>query len=186
MIITFKDLFTTFNEYSNNETLQNVCTSLNITFTANEICEKLFDKIINNYLSYVVYCSDEIIEVTDALKRQFIVRLLNIYDKTYYYYEALINGYEGAKNELMSDLKTTSTSKTFFNDTPQNANTEIENNAFVSNYTKSENETVTPVDTKIKRLNDIINSELKIWQKWINEFRRLFIEKENIILWITK
>ena len=78
MIITFKDLFTTFNEYSNNETLQNVCTSLNINFTANEICEKLFDKIVNNYLSYVVYCSDEIIEVTDALKRQFIVRFLNI------------------------------------------------------------------------------------------------------------
>ena len=52
----------------------------------------------------------------------------------------------------------------------------------MSNYTKSENVTVTPVDTKIKRLNDIINSELKIWEKWINEFRRLFIEKENIIL----
>ena len=186
MIITFKDLFTTFNEYSNNETLQNVCTSLNINFTANEICEKLFDKIINNYLSYVVYCSDEIIEVTDALKRQFIVRLLNIYDKTSYYYEELINGYEGAKNELMGDLTTSSTSKTFFNDTPQNANTEIENNDFVSNYTKSENVTVTPVDTKIKRLNDIISSELKIWEKWINEFRRLFIEKENIILWIMK
>ena len=98
----------------------------------------------------------------------------------------MINGYEGAKNELMNDLTTTSTSKTFFNDTPQNANTEIENNAFVSNYTKSENVTVTPFDTKIKRLNDIINSELKIWQKWINEFRRLFIEKENIILWIMK
>ena len=66
------------------------------------------------------------------------------------------------------------------------ANTEIENNAFVSNYTKSENETVTPVDTKIKRLDDIINSQLKKKKKWINEFRRLFIEKENIILWIMK
>ena len=44
MIITFKDLFTTFNEYSNNETLQNVCTSLNINFTANEICEKFRSK----------------------------------------------------------------------------------------------------------------------------------------------
>ena len=103
------------------------------------------------------------------------VAMLNL---TYEYYMPLLTFYRSNQSSLMDDITATSKNKVKFNDTPQNANTgdAYEGDNYITHFTATENESKSPVSSKIIRLKEIQENYKRVMLDWIKEFERIFFE----------
>lgn len=101
--------------------------------------------------------------------------VMQIYEETKERYETVINAYKDAVSKIMSPVETTSTSKTYTNDTPQNVGGIYEDDTFTSAFAKAVSSSTTDV-TKMSRLMEIQQGYEFTTRKWLEEFRRTFLE----------
>ena len=110
--------------------------------------------------------------------REFMIRFLSILSQTRNRYEILIGEYEKQKSSLMNQLKTSSTTKSRFNDVPQEK-LQYQSDDYATNASIGESETSTDTTTPILRLKEIEINYSNIIKDWTSEFEGLFIEPLN-------
>lgn len=117
---------------------------------------------------------DEINEAFNKWGYKF-VSLLNM---TYEYYLPLLKFYRTAKADLMADIVATSSNSVKFNDTPQNKNADnvYEGDDYITHFTKTDNTSSSPLNSKIMRLKEIQDHYKNVMADWVKEFEKLFME----------
>lgn len=164
-------------------------TTLNTTVTDTNV-EKLWQEVLARYFDhYIIKIVTRLDDETDYtgsdkarnLFYKWVWRFLSLLDQTSPYYLALLTAYAGAATHLMDDIKATSENKVKYNDTPQNANTSgvYEGDDYLTNFTKTEGETSSPLMSKIMRLKEIQESYKRVMADWVKEFERLFFERSE-------
>lgn len=150
--------------------------------------EGVIDSIAVEIFSYFYarYCEKiAIIKIVDENKgemtladiREFWNRLFIAMTLTWNYYSTLLKEYNKAKDTLMSDIESITSSKRYFNDTPQNAfNESFEDNSHVTNFSKDESSYKTPLVTKQARLKEIQESYKMIIEDWLKDLQRVVVE----------
>lgn len=105
-------------------------------------------------------------------------RLVSLLNMTYEYYMPILTLYRDNKALLMDDIVATSKNKVKFNDTPQNANTAdvYEGDNYITHFTATENESKSPLATKIMRLKEIQDNYKNIMYEWVKQFEKIFYE----------
>ena len=120
--------------------------------------------------TWIKYVSDDF--------RDFLMRFLSIVSQTRNRYETLIGEYDKQKSSLMDRLKTSSTTKSRFNDVPQEK-LEYQSDDYATNASIGESESFTDTTTPILRLKEIEINYSNIIKDWTSEFEGLFIEPLN-------
>ena len=110
--------------------------------------------------------------------RDFLMRFLSIVSQTRNRYEVLIGEYNKQKSSLMNQLKTSSTTKSRFNDVPQEKLV-YQSDDYATNASIGESESFTDTTTPILRLKEIEINYSNIIKDWTSEFEGLFIESLN-------
>ena len=108
----------------------------------------------------------------------FLIRFLSILSQTKNRYEILIGEYNKQKSSLMNQLKTSSTTKSRFNDVPQEK-LNYQSDDYATNASIGESESLTDTTTPILRLKEIEINYSNIIKDWTSEFEGLFIESLN-------
>ena len=108
----------------------------------------------------------------------FLIRFLSIVSQTRNRYEILIGEYNKQKSSLMNQLKTSSTTKSRFNDVPQEKLV-YQSDDYATNASIGESESLTDTTTPILRLKEIEINYSNIIKDWTSEFEGLFIEPLN-------
>lgn len=116
-------------------------------------------------------------DLTNDEIREFWNKFFISLSLTWSYYSTLLKEYRNAQSTLMSDIESITSSKRYFNDTPQNAFEEsFEDNSHVTNYTKDESSYKTPLVTKQARLKEIQESYKMIIEDWLKDLQRVVVE----------
>ena len=110
--------------------------------------------------------------------REFMIRFLSILSQTRSRYEVLIGEYDKQKSSLMNQLKTSSTTKSRFNDVPQEQ-LNYQSDDYATNASIGESESFMDTTTPILRLKEIEINYSNIIKDWTSEFEGLFIEPLN-------
>ena len=110
--------------------------------------------------------------------REFLIRFLSILSQTRNRYEILIGEYDKQKSSLMNQLKTSSTTKSRFNDVPQEK-LQYQSDDYATNASIGESESLMDTTTPILRLKEIEINYSNIIKDWTSEFEGLFIEPLN-------
>ena len=108
----------------------------------------------------------------------FLIRFLSIVSQTRNRYEILIGEYNKQKSSLMNQLKTSSTTKSRFNDVPQEKLV-YQSDDYATNASIGESESLTDTTTPILRLKEIEINYSNIIKDWTSEFEGLFFEPLN-------
>lgn len=172
----FEDVLTANLEpYGTQTTVATLLTVFGLTYTipTGSKIEILWKKIINRFYSETIIITDDI---QVAKVQDWFIKFLNVYELTYDYYETLINLYEAKKTNLLDKVQSLNSASVKFNDTPQNASGDFTGDDYVTNYTKTEGESSSDFATVMTRLREIQDDYKRLWEDWLNEFHRLFIE----------
>lgn len=152
----------------------------------NTLYNDLFSLVVSKYHEHaiikIVKCLDEefTYEEKQAEYKKFIYRFCALLNETYEYYTTLLNQYNAAKTHLMDDIRAITSSKVKFNDTPQNPNTSsvYEGDNYITNFTKTEGETSSPLTSKIMRLKEIQENYRDLLSEWVRDFERIFYQED--------
>lgn len=111
----------------------------------------------------------------------WFTRFLNVLNNTYPYYNALLTNYANEEAKLMDNVKASSSSKTGFNDTPQQPNESgtYESTDYLTNFSKTSGESESELSPKIIRLKEIQDNYKRVMNDWLLEFDCLvmFVER---------
>lgn len=120
-------------------------------------------------------------EEVEAKEKEWGYKFVSLLNMTYDYYMTLLLAYRENKANLMADIEAISSNMIKYNDTPQNANTEgvYEGDDYISNFTKTEGRSSSPLTTKINRLKEIQDSYKNVMRDWVNQFEKLFMEEQD-------
>ena len=99
----------------------------------------------------------------------FLFHLGAVVNVTMTKYISLIASLNAKKDELLADVKSESTDRDWFNDTPQTPNPEGEALSHLTTFTKRTNETKSPMGTIATRLNEISTLLGNYWKDWTDE-----------------
>lgn len=152
------------------------------------IGDSTFTDVINSEEANILWCEyivptfcnmcpiylDNDVELNSVAIREFARKLVSILTKSYEYYKIMLGYFNQAKNNLMDNIKSITESK--FNDTPQSSygtNYNWSDDNHLTNITR--NETSTELGSKISRLKEIEDNITDYYEKWLNEFRWLFV-----------
>lgn len=118
--------------------------------------------------------SDEL----NVLAREWGYKFVSLLNMTYEYYVPLLTMYRSAKANLMDDITATSSNTVKFNDTPQNNNVSgtYEGDDYITHFTKTENTSSSPLESKINRLKEIQEGYKNVMADWVKEFEKIFME----------
>lgn len=152
---------------------------------------ELMQEVYARYWKHMTICVDG--ETDDGLSiysthqeecDEFITKVVMVIQATYERYSKLLDVYASEKSKLLDGVKIKTSGTGQFNDTPQNVQTIAEafgDNSHVSNITKSDQESVSDVETKMRRIDEIDRMFRNVIHDWSNEFEDLFIESENVL-----
>ena len=176
-------------DFHNNSTFDTVCICLAHTSYYSEmdaatgtLAKKIWDKVCNEFSKQYIAISDKSIEELtrdecEKIAVNLLQEWLNLFYNTYDYYSTLIGFYESKKANLLDKVKSTTDTKVKFNDVPQTtAQGSFEGDSYATNYTHSEGSNETDFATLMTRLREIQDDFKNVWNDWIYEFRRLFLE----------
>jgi hypothetical protein len=188
--LTFREVFekaTTFTyNWHDYETLKNTIEELwyegFITFETSSKVETLWNKVLDEFLDHYIFIGDKKIDdLTQSecidLSQEFIKKFYTTYEATKDYYETLIGFYDTKKANLLDKVQSTTDNKVKFNDVPQTTAQEgFTGDAYATNYTHSEGTNGSDFATLMTRLREIQDDFKNVWNDWIYEFRKLFLE----------
>ena len=149
----------------------------------------LYDRLISELLgrywekpigkTYLPPWEEEIPEETiERIIASWTRRFLGVLNRTHERYILILDSYASARDKMMADVKSHTSSKRKHNDTPQNANTEgiYEGDNYISDFTKFETENDTEFATKMQRLREIEDLYSNVMADWVDEFQKTFLE----------
>ena len=149
----------------------------------------LYDRLISELLgrywekpigkTYLPPWEDEIPEESiERILTSWTRRFLGVLNRTHERYILILDSYASARDKMMSDVKSRTSSKRKHNDTPQNPNTEgiYEGDNYISDFTKFETENDTEFATKMQRLREIEDLYSNVMADWVDEFQKTFLE----------
>ena len=119
-------------------------------------------------------------EEVEEERKRFLIQFLNVHKHAYDKYANILKIYQDNISKLMDRLGSATESIVRFNDTPQDEG-DFADDEHTTNVTKSEVSTETDTATIMGRINEIQTSYRAIENEWLNEFRSLFILRENIL-----
>lgn len=140
--------------------------------------------ITKNYNLVVAFEDIDINEETPTMTYEhrvevfedFITNLVNIFLSTYSRYKRIIASYQTKENSLLSQISSTNTNRTRFNDTPQDSEqTFFDDDYHATNVTLNEATANTDGNTPMQRLEEIRSLYANIYNEWCNEFDSLFM-----------
>ena len=176
-------------DFHNNTTFDGVCAGLGHTSYWTEMstaiggyAKQIWDRVCNEFSNECIYVSEKPIEELTSsecnkIALEHLQKFINVFYNTYDYYSTLLGLYETNKTKLMDKVKSITDNKVKFNDTPQmdNVPTFVGDN-YMTNYTHSEGTNESDIAPVMTRLREIQEDFKNVWNDWIYEFRRLFIE----------
>lgn len=120
-------------------------------------------------------------EEVETKQKEWGYKFVSLLNMTYDYYMTVLLAYRANKDNLMADIEATSSNMIKYNDTPQNANTSgiYEGDDYISNFTKTEGTSTSPLTTKINRLKEIQDSYKNVMADWVKQFEKLFMEEQD-------
>lgn len=139
------------------------------------------------YDYYAIKKSSEDINTIEAMNLEYgdiakwLINFLNVLNNTYPYYSKVLKLYKDNENKLLDMVAAYSLSKTGFNDTPQNSNTngEYESEDYLTTFQKSNGKTESDLNTKMARLKEIQDDYKRVMNDWLLEFDCLVIFVER-------
>lgn len=111
--------------------------------------------------------------------KTFFQKLYTIIVMTYDKYKALFDGYTAKASHFLDAIKTTTTNKDRFNDTPQNAG-DFENEDWTTTISLFNSEVGEDRESPVVRLRELKNNYDNTLMDWANLFDNLFIEEANL------
>ena len=129
--------------------------------------------------TYLPPWEDEIPQETlEKVGSSWLRKFLSVLNRTHDRYILLLDSYAGAKSKMMDDVKSTTSSKRKYNDTPQNPNTEgvYEGDNYITDFTKFDTENATEFATKMQRLKELDDLYYDVMDEWVDEFQKTFLE----------
>ena len=146
------------------------------------IINKLHNIVFSdNRKKYIIVLEDDDINdeaIQDAFN-EWLISYNSLINKTASRYLTLISLLN--EKESLSQIKTSSTGTSRYNDTPQSSDfQEIEGTDYASNITKTSGETTSDGGTIMARLEEVRQNLRNLYTDWAEEFRQLFIEERNI------
>lgn len=161
-------------------TIRHISTTNISDILANDHVKELWQLIANIYIKHeiFVYGNDEEREVIDEKEKDFLLRVISLIRKTYQRYTKLLDTYQEKIDTLMSQVSSTTSAISKYNDTPQTADDgSLANDPYVSNISKTEAQSGSDYDTPMARINEIQKYLRNIMDDWTKEFSGLFIEE---------
>lgn len=118
--------------------------------------------------------NEELLKEYKIWRNKFYSKLLN----TYNYYMPILTVYANNKDNLLSQVKSQSSSTRKYNDTPQGDTSSgtYETDSYLTNLTRNESESVSDYDTIMGRINEIQSAYKNVEREWLDEIRGLFYE----------
>lgn len=159
-------------DLTTNATIYNELYSLIVGYFAKEDIAVLY-----RFMDQAAPTSEEYTEAA----REWAYRFVRVLNMTYEYYVPLLTFYRANKTNLMDDITATSKNKVKFNDTPQNPNTAgvYEGDDYITHFTATENESKSPLNSKIMRLKEIQDNYKNVLYDWVKQFEKIFYEGED-------
>ena len=154
--------------------------------------DSLITEIIDALMTIVYYRHDEDYffkvesdwredyELQQADFRPAMKKLMSVIDLTLPRYIPLLQQNEYASTDPIAPVSSVSTSKTRFNDTPQDGGL-YENDPHTTNLSQTENETSVDSASLMERLEQLFKNFRSIILEWSNEFNMLFFKEEQIL-----
>lgn len=151
------------------------------TAVYNELISLIFARYGDKCVARIVkpmWKEDPTTEEMQKAIKEWRFSLVSLLCMNYEYYSPILAFYRAAKSDMMNDIKATSKNTVKFNDTPQNNNSTsvYEGDNYLTHFTKTENETSSPLTSKIMRLKEIQDNYKNVMADWVKEFERIFIE----------
>lgn len=142
-----------------------------------ELLDNIMVRYGSHYIGYVGNAND----VSEILKlvRGFWENVQFIISMTYDKYATLLNIYSTNLSKLMDGIKSTQSSTSRYNDTPQESG-EYDDEDHTTSLTIGSGESTTEGASKIARIKEIQTSFDNVMLEWVKEFDRLFIEEGNV------
>lgn len=156
-------------------------TDIYLQFKYPTLIEKLWQAIFSKYgeEDFTLSINHHLIaEELPKLQKQIAKRFISMFNimlETEEYYGKVIEIYESEKNNLMNKLNSSTNGISRFNDTPQDEG-DFANDEHTSSLTQTEASTSNDVAYTMNKIKDIQESYKRIWEDWLREFQRLFIE----------
>lgn len=130
----------------------------------------LFEKTFNWNDNVVLTMND----FTKAMSK-----ILNVIDLTLPRYIPILMANKSASTDLLKPMKSESTSKNRFNDTPQDGG-DFSSDEHSTNVSENTSETVADSGSLAMRLDEIFKNYRSIILEWSNEFNQLFLKEEEL------
>ena len=145
------------------------------------LIEKLWQRIFAKYHDefliespYYYGLDDELPTLQKEIAKRFLA-IFQIMLETEEYYGKVIEIYDSEKNNLMNKLNSSTNGISRFNDTPQDEG-DFANDEHTTSLTQTEASSSNDVAYTMNKIKDIQDSYKRIWEDWLKEFQRLFIE----------
>ena len=152
--------------------------------TIKDVIDALMTIVYQRHSEHFIYWEKTLADVYPSLDvayfGKYIKTLLNIIELTTPKYLPLLQDQEYYSYAPTSPLKSKTTGRTRFNDTPQNMG-EWNDEEHATNVSKSVNETEVDSGSIVSRLNEAFKEWRSIILEWANEFNQAFLVEEQVL-----
>ena len=173
-------------ELLNEESLEGLIVPSDLA-SKSSIYDELASLVISRYREHAIIRITKYInegeptsEELAAAFKEWGYKFLSMLNLTHDYYITLLDNYNGAKAQLMADIKATSKNKVKFNDTPQNPNSAqvYEGDDYITHFTSTEGENSSPLMSKMMRLKEIQDNYRDLITEWVRDFERIYFQED--------
>lgn len=164
-------------------------------FAVYTLSQYFTDDVINeivNALFWIVYCRhdedylykvevpwDEDYELQSADFKKAMKVVINVLNNTIARYVPILQQNEYASTDPVTPVKSVTTGRTRFNDTPQEEG-EFNDEPHATNVSKSTSEIEVDSGSLVSRLNEMFKDFRSIILEWSNEFNQCFLKEEQL------
>lgn len=146
----------------------------------NSLMTIVYDRHASDYVFRADYDFNEDYTLSLDDVKKVLSKIINVINLTAPKYIPLFIKYQEASKDPIGAIKSTTTGKTQFNDTPQNVEEDWGNASHRTNISASESETSVDVGTLMERLASMYKEYKSIVLEWSNEFNQCFIKEEQL------
>ena len=152
--------------------------------TIKDVIDALMTIVYQRHSEDFIYWEKTLADVYPSLDvayfEKYIRTLLNIIELTTPKYLPLLQDQEYYSYAPTSPLKSKTTGRTRFNDTPQNMG-DFNDEEHATNVSKSVNESEVDSGSIVSRLDEAFKNWRSIILEWSNEFNQAFLKEEQVL-----
>ena len=188
-IHTFKEIYYTMGDVQNEGAVdfttyhEEYGGHLDVTMS-NDIIDELINLVYERFFEFAIYKKtfdffDDSTSLSSSDIRIICKRIDNIISMTYERYYPMLKAYRDNTSDPIPQLKSSSSGKTRFNDTPQDDDLTdgyFADDDHATNVTASVSETSVDSGSLVDRLDSLYKNWRDVMRDWTSEFKGLFME----------